>query len=336
MPVEADWADRWGASANAFVVVEDFAASAHLWSADAFLKSGIPVLHHGAVFWLGNAFASLDVEVSCDVVTSSVLNKDAGAVEWAASAGTLRSVPEGWQSGGIISRVGNTRAVSLGEDARAGIHVPVSGSGNIGSIKSDGHVGANSWDADARAGSVGGNIPVVAGHAVLWVLFALARFSVEELSGGTKGRWAALALASGKVPRVVLAIAILWFASASAFRLVPEFSLTATIWVWEAFARARFGAPVLSCTAFTADWLNADARAGLSVGDVVGWAFLWGASAAAFLVVEEVASSALLSIASAITTRWVPVLVLRAEQWHSLATARVVTEVVIASSSKAS
>jgi len=93
------------------------------------------------------------------------------------------------------------------------------------------------------------DIPVVAGHALVWVLLALARLSVEELSGGTKGRWAALALASGKVPRVVFTDAFIWFASTSALGLVPEESGAAAIWVWDAFARARFGAPVITCRA---------------------------------------------------------------------------------------
>jgi len=45
------------------------------------------------------------------------------------------------------------------------------------------------------------------------------------LGGSAKGRWAALALASGKVPRVVLAWAVLWLASACALGLIPEFAL---------------------------------------------------------------------------------------------------------------
>jgi hypothetical protein len=103
--------------------------------------------------------------------------------------------------------------------------------------------------------------------------------------------------------------------------------------LWKAFARARFGAPVLVIIAGALElWLNADARAGFSVGDVASWAVLWGASAAALLVVEVVASSALLSVATAVTSGWVPVLVLSAELWNQFASAGIVTEVVIGSS----
>lgn len=142
-----------------------------------------------------------------------------------------------------------------------------------------------------------------------------------------------MALASGKVPRVVLAWAVLWLASATALGLIPEFTLWARVWLWKAFARARFSAPeFVGIASIHTCWLNTDARAGLSVGDVASWAVLWGASAAALLVVEVEASSALLSVATAVATGWVPVLVLTANLWNQLALAGFVTEVVISSS----
>jgi hypothetical protein len=60
-----------------------------------------------------------------------------------------------------------------------------------------------------------------------------------------------LALASGEVPRVVLAWAFLWLASACALGLIPELTFIARVWIWKAFARARFSAPELVAFART-------------------------------------------------------------------------------------
>lgn len=86
LPVEAVGANGWSASAHAFLVVEDFVASAHLGSADALLESGIPELHHGASVWLSDASAGVDVEVSWDIAAISVRDSHGRAVEWAAFA----------------------------------------------------------------------------------------------------------------------------------------------------------------------------------------------------------------------------------------------------------
>lgn len=137
LPVEAVGANVWSASADAFLVVEDFVASAHLGSADALLENGIPVLHHGASVWLSNARAGVDVEVSWNIVAISVLNRHGRAVEWAAFARAGFLVEEGWERARFVVRIGNTNARSLSANTLAGVSIPVSVGRNSGSVHDD-------------------------------------------------------------------------------------------------------------------------------------------------------------------------------------------------------
>ena len=172
VPVEALCTNRWSTSAHAFLVVENFVRSANLWSADACLLGGIVELHHIAVVWLVDASSGLNVEVFT-----------LRAVEWANFALAIFGVKEGRKVSTIIINSRTINACSLNAKALARISVPEC-SGEISTAEV--LVSAGLWDAVALASSIFVDIPVVAGHALIWVLFALARLSVEELSVGTK------------------------------------------------------------------------------------------------------------------------------------------------------
>jgi hypothetical protein len=213
-PSEASWALFGLASALALDGVEDLVVTANLGSADA-VASRLVVNAE----WISANSANWD---ACALFSAPVVvftSARAVVIGVGATAPALVATPEF-----VIF------ANLLVADAFSNLKVPEFGGSAVSRFNS------------ALTGSVHAGVPDVSNSARLGLLFAAACDCVEELSAWAHVRWAASALAGGKVPDKV-AFALLRRACACTQGGVPVFIGCAILGVGVANAATFFSGP---------------------------------------------------------------------------------------------